>query len=309
MQTISQPILTSEQLLSALMVNIYALLHISPKSLLRHPVDWITRQPLLRFCQMFVEADHTLSQKGIAATARWLLMSRFVRDICTHGQEQVPTSGPLVVVANHPGAYDSVAITASLGRDDLSIVASGIPFFKRLPTISQHLIFSTADTTVRMSVIRETIRHLQNGGAVLIFPTGHIDPDPSFMQGSAESVDGWSSSVEIFLRKVPETRLLPAVVSGVLSPRAIRHPLTRLESEGWKRQRVAELIQLFGQVLLPRQTLREPKISFGSPLNFYEIGARRATQSFKEFVASLEKRLIDEHVAFFYQEGKGLVND
>jgi len=46
--------------------------------------------------------------------------------------------------------------------------------------------------------------------------------------GSLENLKNWSPSLEIMLRKAPETQLSLAMVSGVLMRRFVHHPLTLL---------------------------------------------------------------------------------
>ena len=51
----------------------------------------------------------------MSAGSQWLL-SQLVTGVTVRGAEAIPLTGPLIVVSNHPGAYDSVAILASLPR-------------------------------------------------------------------------------------------------------------------------------------------------------------------------------------------------
>ncbi len=55
-----------------------------------------------------------------------------------------------------------------------------------------------------MAAARSGIRHLQNGGALLLFGTGLIDPDPAVYPGAEKEIENWSPSIDLFLRHVPE---------------------------------------------------------------------------------------------------------
>jgi len=99
-------------------------------------------------------------------------MPYFVTDLRVWGQSNVPKEGPLLIISNHPGTYDSIAISAALPRNDLKIIAGGYPFLRQLPAASQHLIFVSSDIQERMTSLRNAIRHLQQGSSLLIFPSG-----------------------------------------------------------------------------------------------------------------------------------------
>jgi hypothetical protein len=288
-----------ETLLAALMGDVYTIAGVARMRALRRLVAWGLRKPLLRFCQAMAETDRVVAAEGFPMGARWLATNWFARDIHVRGQENIPPDAPLVVVSNHPGGIDSPSLSAALGRKDLKIIASNAPLLKRLPNISQHLIFIADDTATRMTVIRETIRHLETGGALLLFPTGLIDPDPGWMPGAQEALRGWSGSVEIFLRKVPEARLLPAVASDVLHPAVFRHPLALLHRERWKRQRMAELLQFVEQLLRPNRLRLEPRVSFGPPRTLAELEAAGSTR-LREAITAIERSLIAEHIAAYY---------
>ena len=52
-----------------------------------------------------------------------------------------PSRGPQLVLANHPGAYDALALMSALGRTDLRILAADRTFLRALPRLSAHLLF------------------------------------------------------------------------------------------------------------------------------------------------------------------------
>jgi hypothetical protein len=219
-----------------------------------------------RFAEVAARFDNDVATYGLRQAASRLL-PHFTREIRVQGEENVPGEGPLLVVSNHPGTVDVVVIAAGLPRPDLKIVASGgIPFFRSLKATTDHLIFSGIDAIGKMNVIRSSIRHLQEGGAVLIFPNGGIDPDPSVMPGAPEAVETWSRSLDLMLRRVPNAQVLITAVSGVLAPRWMHSPLTWLHKGRRNRQKVAEVLQMVQQMLFPSSPLISPTVSFAQPL-------------------------------------------
>jgi hypothetical protein len=125
-----------------------------------------------------------------------------------------------------------------------------------------------------ISVIRDTIRHLESGGAVLIFPSGKIEPDPSVLPGAIESLQSWSPSIELFLRKVPQVKVQFTAVSGVLAPKFLRHPLINFLSGSRNPQATAEAIQILTQMLFAHRVRIRPTISFGIPKTMDELRQR-----------------------------------
>jgi hypothetical protein len=113
--------------------------------------------------------------------------------------------------------------------------------------------------------VRESIRHLREGGSLLIFPRGQVEPDPAHLPGALEAVSQWSPSVGLIVKSVPETQVVPAVVSGVLAPSSLRNPLTRIRSSARDRQMLAEFLQIIQQMLLPRRIAVAAQVRFGRP--------------------------------------------
>jgi hypothetical protein len=140
-------------------------------------------------------------------------------------------------------------------------VALERPFLKALPHTSRQLIFVPEAEAARMPVVRQVAAALRAGQAVLTFPAGEIEPDPAVLPGAVLSLEGWSESFAVFARLAPESQVLPAVVSGVLSPAAQRNPLTRLRRTRQDRERLAAMLQ----VMLPIYQGVEVRIAFGVP--------------------------------------------
>jgi hypothetical protein len=145
-----------------------------------------------------------------------------------------PARGPLLIVANHPGAYDALTLLAAARRDDLAIVAAERTFLRALPSLSRHLLFVPESTDSVRQRARGLLRahdHLASGGAVLHFGAGRIEPDPAFLPSDgADVLLPWSSGTGALVRAAARYRgtVAVAVVSGVHSHRAKRLLVTRL---------------------------------------------------------------------------------
>jgi len=236
--------------------------------------------------ELGIGLDRAVAEGGLYGGARWLL-PRFVKTHHARGIENIPSTGPLVIASNHPANVDSVVISAHVNRPDYKIIIGDIPFFEHLPNVSRHAIFAPdpANTLGRMQVVREAIRHLQTGGALLIFPRGGIEADPDFMPDPDGEFKHWSRSLEIFLQRVPGLQILTAITSGVIAPGAFRHPITWLRRHRPDRQRIAFLYQLARQMLAGKELFGlTPRVTFGEivggtthalPLAEIEHAARR----------------------------------
>ena len=257
---------------------------------LLEPLVWFSAH---RFAGMAANLDNNTTLYGFRQALREFV-APFVREIDLNGQDNIPKDGPLLIVSNHPGAIDSIAIGASLPRDDLSIVATGFPLLQRLPSASQHLIYIDPHAPTNIAGVRSTINHLHAGGAVLIFPSGRVEPDPAILPNAREKLQNWSPSIEMFLRKVPETRVMVTIVSGVLAPIFLHNPLIRLWSGVRDPLAIAEVTQVVTQMILKKRFCMTPRISFDIPHTVEEL--RRESQSVYQSILTKATSLMIDHL-------------
>jgi hypothetical protein len=109
---------------------------------------------------------------------------------------------------------------------------------------------------------------------VLIFPSGHIDPDPALSPEAATDLGQWSPSIEVVLRHVPQTRVLLTVVSGVLSARWRWSPFVRLMGDDLKQRKVAEFLQVIQQMIFPNSLRVFPRLTFSNPLTTDDLSQK-----------------------------------
>jgi hypothetical protein len=133
------------------------------------------------------------------------------------------------------------------------------------------------------------MKHLSQGGALLTFPVGEIEPDPATFgrRQAVESVQGWSESFVLFARRVPQTRFIPAIVSNVISREAQGHVLTLLRRSAHDKQRLAAALQ----VALPRYQQQVVQVVFGPA---HEAGAGGA-DSLRSAIVGEACRLLEAH--------------
>ncbi|MBV6395561.1 MAG: hypothetical protein HFACDABA_01139 [Anaerolineales bacterium] len=228
-------------------------------------VRWLFGRAARRVAELGLGLDREVQKGGLRGGSRWLL-PRFAKNHSARGEENIPPAGPLVIASNHPAGIDSIVISAHIPRPDYKVIIGDIPFFENLPHVSEHAIYAPASdqTNGRMRAVRESLRHLKAGGALLIFARGGIEPDPDSMPEPDIEFDRWSRSLEIFLQHVPQTRVLVTMVGGVIARAALKNPLTRLRKLRPDRQRIAFLTQIARQILSGRETYNlTPRVTFG----------------------------------------------
>lgn len=213
------------------------------------------RRPMLRgllrpFARRFAHTvrrfDDEVGKGGLAAGSAWLVR-RMTGGLMVAGATQVPSDGPLLILANHPGMTDTVALFASLAaRRDLLVIAQDRPFLRALPHVARRVIFVAEDGASRTRVLRAGARHLAQGGALLTFPAGVIEPDPS-AAGTSLAIDAlqdWSASFALLARAQPATRIVAAIVRDVISADALHHPVTRWRQREADRDKLAATLQI-----------------------------------------------------------------
>ncbi len=245
--------------------EIFRLFKLSRDSWERRILGPLFRLPTHRFAKVAATFDEYVAEYGFREAAMRILPV-FAQAFEAHNVENIPRVGPLLITSNHPGTCDSIVIAATIPRPDLKIVATGVPFVQGLRNAANHLIYTTLDAHERMMVVRTAIRHLREGGALLIFPSGSIDPDPALSPKAVEDLKKWSPSVEVILRQVPQTHILLTVVSGVLSARWRWNPLVRLMGDDHKQRSVAEFLQVIQQMLFPNSVPVRPRLTYSNPL-------------------------------------------
>lgn len=239
-----------------------------PAALLRR----IFHAPAEKFARQMLAFDASVGATGLPEGARQTL-DDFAQCLEVFGAEDVPCSGPVLFLSNHPGMVDTLALFVALNRPDLRIIALNRPFLLSLPNVTRHLFFISDDPAERMSAVKKAASHLRAGGAVLTFPAGKIEPDPQVYPGALESLSDWTDSAGVFVRFAPETKIVPTFVSGVLWDKAVKFPLTRFKPDREEREKLGAAFQLLAHILFNARPLKV-KIQFAQPITLEEVGSK-----------------------------------
>src|SRR5207247_2193345 len=162
----------------------------------------------------FVAYDDALGEAGMRHGSAWIVDDA-TGGLAVEGRERVPARGPLLVVANHPGISDAVALLAALGREDAWVVTANYPFLRAMRLASRRFVFVSDDRADRLSAFRSIVSRLRAGDTVLVFPAGGLEIDPALSRDAAiASLATWSRSIELLARLAPGTVVVPAALSG-----------------------------------------------------------------------------------------------
>ena len=277
--------------------EIFFALGLGRKGLLRRSLGWLFYLPTWRFARIMAEVDAEVGRAGAGAGCHKALEALGVQAE-VRGHENIPASGPAVILANHPGAYDSMALGACVPRLDFKAIVGETRFYHALLNIHPNLIYVSDDPAKSMVALRQAVEHLNRGGILLQFGSGLIEPDPAIRSVGDKVFEKWSPSLEIMLRKVPETKVVPAIASGVLLEHFASHPLTHLRQGEMDKRRLAEFIQVIQQLLFPRSVNARPQISFGPAMTLSNLEAESADRRLMGAVIARVKAQLADHMAW-----------
>ncbi|CZE46237.1 lysophospholipid acyltransferase family protein [Campylobacter geochelonis] len=150
--------------------------------------------------------------KFIDATLKYF---KFTYKIDNASLENIPQSGRVIFIANHPlGALDALSLLNLIGkiRSDVKIIAN--EFLMEIKPLNQMFIpvdnISNHSSKSTLSAIDE---HLKNEGAIIIFPAGEV----SRARGLAIKDVKWKSGFLRFAKK-SQAPIVPIFIRGRNSP-------------------------------------------------------------------------------------------
>lgn len=271
--------------------NSFGIQHKKMVNKVLRPILW---PAVNRFSKIAYHFDKDVYRSNLVE-AMQNLIPQFATNVNTFGTENIPDEGPLLIVSNHPGTFDEIAIASNLPREDLSIVAQNFPFLESLVATKDYLIFTNSNPHKSLITIRSMIRHLKDGKTLLIFPSGKIDPDPAFLPGASNALNNWSQSIELIIKKVPETKVLVSIISGVLSPHIFNNPLIKLFKGSHRKQSVAEGLQIAYQIFFPNKLKITPNISFSKTLNWEAANFHLDKNHIYQTILTQAQKMLSQH--------------
>lgn len=176
------------------------------------------------------------------ARAAARLTLRVVFGARAYGSENIPQTGALLLVANHQSYLDPPTVGSFVGRRHLEFLGRA-SLFKFRPFAWLISLLNTVpirDDEGDAAAIREILRRLERGSAVLIFPEGTRTPDGivhDFKRGAA-----------LVMRKA-KCPILPAAIVGAYE----RWP----EREKWPRLSGPPVRVKYGKVIPYEELMKD----------------------------------------------------
>lgn len=165
--------------------------------------------------------------------------------IIGNGYKEIPVTGPVIVVSNHPfGGLEGLILAQLLHkvRPDIKILANGI--LERVRELRDYFFFvnpfgGTAAQRSNIAPIRQAALYLENGGMLATFPSGTVS---HFHWQTKEITDPeWSPTIARLARNSKAT-VVPVYFSGANS---------------WLFQCVGLIHPVLRTFLLPRELLNK----------------------------------------------------
>ncbi len=230
----------------------------------RRLVSMLASVPSDRLGRSLARFDAELQTVGVGVAAHALLR-RFGASVEIDGA--VPSTGGVLVVTNHPGAYDSIAMLAAAGRDDVALVAAERTFLAAMPHFREHLVFvadsrEKGSVTSRAAGLRRAIAWLAAGHVLVQYGAGSIEPDAQFARPGEPVLGVWSDGTGLLALHAAKrgATIIPALVSGVHSRRA-----KALPGVGWAERRGVTTLAPLIQATMPGFRDVRVRVRFGAP--------------------------------------------
>ena len=213
--------------------------------------------------------------------------------------EEIPRTGPVLIVANHPlGGLEGVAIAKVIGdiRPDLKVLTNEL--LRRIPELADIFIgvdvLSSDAAAGNVSSIKQVHKHLKHGGAVLIFPAGMVS---AYERGHRRIQDrAWNRLAGQLLKRYQAT-CLPVHVRGTNSrlfyAAGMIHPRLRT-------------------ALLPRQLANKQgfklELRFGRPILAAELRLLQSPRAITDYLRVSTDALVREPKTLLRTKDQSLVD-
>lgn len=178
-------------------------------------IEWLTgKLTLLKLVRKFEAAGQ------VKSTDFWRRAIELLRiDLNTPPEQiaNIPPTGPVVIVANHPhGLVDGMILAdlVSRVRQDYKILTRSL--LTNVPIIQYHMLpvaFPHEPDAIRMNIAMRKLamEHLKDDGVIILFPAGQVATSPSWF-GPAVEADWLPFTAKMILKS--QAKVVPVYFPG-----------------------------------------------------------------------------------------------
>jgi 1-acyl-sn-glycerol-3-phosphate acyltransferase len=190
----------------------------------------------------------------------WALLKVFFRMKVT-GREHVPKQGPLVVVANHDSFLDPFVVGTSLMKRHVTFLAAPWLLSNRVTSwfIRRVGALQAYGDGSEVASLRASIRHLQRGGTVGLFPQGGIARNEIYGGAVFMALKGSAPLLPLQItgagKALPLSRWWPSLFTKIAVD--VQAPImpVRLQPQGVSNSEAVDRgVELLMQLLVPDAT-------------------------------------------------------
>ncbi len=220
--------------------------------------------PTVVFVLRLLRLDREITANGVANAMRRILR-RYYRGVSVI-RGTVPSSGPVLLVGNHPGLGDLPALAVATKRRDLFAIAKKRALMRDMPGVLSRCVVIDETLSSRARAIRRIVEIAREGGAIVVYPAGSIEPDPALVGADQPILAEWPSFVDGIARRLLREGLsvpvVPVYTEGVhVVPRHFRRVAYR--RSGLPHEGRAALITMASR----RSRFHAVRIAFGDPID------------------------------------------
>ncbi len=259
-----------------------------------YPIKPMISKSIYNFAKKADEYDQRINQDGLSTATQWFL-TQFVSEVNITGRENIPEQGPLLITPNHAGGVDFLSVMASIPRNDFRLIANEHAIISPTQYLPEYLLFTGSKANDRTAVIYSILKQLNKGHAVVVFPAGLLEPDPKLIPGAQEHLYHWSPSLGIFVKKIPDLKILPVVIGGTVSGKLYNMFFSRVRKSIKQRTKTTILIQYMVTLAFSKRFPVTLDVTIGKPidakqLTTYQDNPRGITQE----IITYEKSLMNQ---------------
>ena len=217
----------------------------------------------LVFAVRLVALDRDVSRIGFLGAMRRVLRT-YYGPTRHDAPPECARTGPLIVVSNHPGLGDFPALIDALGREDVKVIVKRRELMEPMHGLLGRCIVVDDRLDRRADAIRQAVAHVAAGGALVVFPAGRIERDPSL--GDGPLLEDWYSISDGIARRVvragSQLTVLPVLVDRVYHVPAGLRSFVAGSADAAARSGRAALVTM----ALPTWSGKQIRVRFAAPV-------------------------------------------